>query len=292
MHRTSTHYGLADVPRPDRLRGVAHRGQREHPAGVRPRRRRVRRVVRAGRMPRCGRTRPSHAAPLSRLPADPRVLAADDRAQGRVGPRPTCASCGGAGVLTNDVAAAVRTPKGPRRLPRMPRRPEAAALLDDLASEAAADSPVAVRNVAVVELLYGAGLRVSECCGLDVDDVDLRRANVTVLGKGAKVRRAAARRAREGGPAPLSPDGPAGARRRRVDAGAVREHPRPSDDARDVRRILDRHRSPDGRSAAPPRPAPRLRDPSARGGSRSQSCSGAPRTRRCGNNTDLHSRDS
>ena len=52
-----------------------------------------------------------------------------------------------------------------------------------------ADDPRAWRDLAVVELLYGAGLRVSECCGLDVGDVDLRRATVTVLGKGAKVRR-------------------------------------------------------------------------------------------------------
>ena len=49
--------------------------------------------------------------------------------------------------------------------------------------------PVARRDLAVLELLYGAGLRVSECCGLDVGDVDLRRRTVTVLGKGAKVRR-------------------------------------------------------------------------------------------------------
>jgi len=41
----------------------------------------------------------------------------------------------------------------------------------------------------VLELLYGAGLRVSECCGLDTGDVDLRRRTVTVLGKGAKTRR-------------------------------------------------------------------------------------------------------
>src|SRR5258708_6918656 len=47
----------------------------------------------------------------------------------------------------------------------------------------------AMRDLAIVELLYGAGLRVSECCGLEVPDVDIRRSTVTVLGKGAKVRR-------------------------------------------------------------------------------------------------------
>ena len=40
-----------------------------------------------------------------------------------------------------------------------------------------------------LELLYGLGLRVSECCGLDVGDVELRRRTVTVLGKGSKIRR-------------------------------------------------------------------------------------------------------
>ena len=65
-----------------------------------------------------------------------------------------------------------------------------------LSASASADVPsegtvpaVARRDLAVLELLYGAGLRVSECCGLDVGAVDLRRRTVTVLGKGAKVRR-------------------------------------------------------------------------------------------------------
>src|SRR6478609_11245823 len=93
------------------------------------------------------------------------------------------------GILERDVATAVQAPKGARRLPRMPRRTEAAALLDDLTSEAESDDPGALRDLAIVELLYGAGLRVSECCGLDVGDVDLKRATVTALGKGAKVRR-------------------------------------------------------------------------------------------------------
>jgi integrase/recombinase XerC len=38
-------------------------------------------------------------------------------------------------------------------------------------------------------LLYGTGIRVSECCGLDLHDVAMRKRNVTVLGKGSKVRR-------------------------------------------------------------------------------------------------------
>ena len=113
-----------------------------------------------------------------------------DRAQGRVGPR-------------------VPAPSPPARRPRPRRRgrgpgaegraasaracpgaSEAAALLDDLdRSRPTPTIPGRLRDLAIVELLYGAGLRVSECCGLDVGDVDLRRSTVTALGKGAKVRR-------------------------------------------------------------------------------------------------------
>jgi integrase/recombinase XerC len=59
----------------------------------------------------------------------------------------------------------------------------------DRVTAADADDPRAQRDAALLELLYGAGLRVSECCGLDVGDVDLRKETVTVLGKGSKVRR-------------------------------------------------------------------------------------------------------
>jgi integrase/recombinase XerD len=49
-------------------------------------------------------------------------------------------------------------------------------------------SPAGLRNRAVLETLYGAGLRVSELVGLDVDDVDLEGASVRVMGKGGKER--------------------------------------------------------------------------------------------------------
>ena len=53
---------------------------------------------------------------------------------------------------------------------------------------AAADQPVAVRDVALLELLYGSGLRVSEACAIAVGDVDSGRRTVRVTGKGAKQR--------------------------------------------------------------------------------------------------------
>ena len=61
---------------------------------------------------------------------------------------------------------------------------EVASLLD-----VAAGTAVDRRDLAVLELLYAAGLRVSELCGLDRGDVDLRGRTVTVLGKGGKQRR-------------------------------------------------------------------------------------------------------
>ncbi len=160
------------------------------------------------------------------------------------------------GVLERDVAAAIQAPKSARRLPRMPRRKEAAALLDDLAEQAVPGDPKALRDLAIVELLYGAGLRVSECCGLDVGDVDLRRATVTALGKGAKVRRL-----------PLGePACEAVAAYVKTGRAQLRQTPQPSVEAadalfvnargrrmtpRDVRRVLDRHPLADGRALHP-----------------------------------------
>ena len=88
-----------------------------------------------------------------------------------------------------DPAAALRSPSGPSRLPRVPRAAETVAALDRLSEAAAGDDGDAVTDHAVVELLYGAGLRVSELCGLAPTDVDLVGATVTVLGKRARVRR-------------------------------------------------------------------------------------------------------
>jgi len=102
-----------------------------------------------------------------------------------------------AGVLDTDPGRGLRTPKGEARLPRVPRRGETTAVLDEIADHVAAlpvdadpeAAALARRDLAVLEVLYGAGLRVSECCGLELDDCDLGRGHVTVLGKGSKVRR-------------------------------------------------------------------------------------------------------
>ena len=100
------------------------------------------------------------------------------------------------GVIEHDAARSLAAPKGPARLPRVPRAPEAARLLDDIADarpDGLGDDPragaVIRRDLAVLEVLYGTGLRVAECCGLTRTDCDLAGGSLTVLGKGAKVRR-------------------------------------------------------------------------------------------------------
>jgi integrase/recombinase XerC len=99
-------------------------------------------------------------------------------------------------VIEHDPAASLRAPKGANRLPRVPRVEEANALVDTAAEATGsedeldpAELAIVLRDLAVLEVLYGAGLRVAECCGLRREDVDLRRGLITVLGKGSKVRR-------------------------------------------------------------------------------------------------------
>ena len=98
------------------------------------------------------------------------------------------------GELAADPGRALRTPRGDARLPRVPSAADAAALLDRAAATlSVVDEPLpralAERDVALLELLYGAGLRVSEACGLRLDACDLGAGLVTVLGKRAKTRR-------------------------------------------------------------------------------------------------------
>jgi site-specific recombinase XerD len=79
------------------------------------------------------------------------------------------------------------TPLGPRRQRRLPDTPKAAEV--EAALEALeGDGPLALRNRALVELVYSAGLRASEAVGLDLADVDFDREQLHVRGKGGKER--------------------------------------------------------------------------------------------------------
>jgi integrase/recombinase XerC len=88
------------------------------------------------------------------------------------------------GHLDSDPARSLRAPSGGGRLPRVLSGGEVTSLLN-----VPTGTPLDRRDVAVLELLYAAGLRVSELCGLDRGDIDLRGRTVTVLGKGSKQRR-------------------------------------------------------------------------------------------------------
>ncbi|MGE3619677.1 MAG: tyrosine-type recombinase/integrase [Acidimicrobiia bacterium] len=74
------------------------------------------------------------------------------------------------------------------RLPRVLRPAELGVLLDEPPATAGTDPALRARDDAVVELLYGSGLRVAELCGLEVTDLDLARGQVLVHGKGGKDR--------------------------------------------------------------------------------------------------------
>jgi integrase/recombinase XerC len=87
------------------------------------------------------------------------------------------------GVVQDNPARGIRAPKTRRKLP--------ATLDTDQAAQLFADTPAsapALRDRAMVELLYGSGLRLSELVGLDVADLDLTEGFVRVLGKGRKRR--------------------------------------------------------------------------------------------------------
>jgi integrase/recombinase XerC len=88
------------------------------------------------------------------------------------------------GLVPADPARTLRAPSGKGRLPRVLSSGEIGTLLDG-----AGTSMLDQQDDAILELLYAAGLRVSELCGLDRRGVDLAGRTVTVLGKGGKERR-------------------------------------------------------------------------------------------------------
>ncbi|MCR2792948.1 tyrosine-type recombinase/integrase [Microbacterium sp. zg.Y625] len=92
------------------------------------------------------------------------------------------------GMVEIDPTLRLVTPKRGRTLPNVASADGLAELLDTLVAAAADGDPLALRDAAILELLYGAALRVSELCGTDTVDLDRSNATVRVLGKGAKER--------------------------------------------------------------------------------------------------------
>jgi integrase/recombinase XerC len=151
------------------------------------------------------------------------------------------------GIVSEDPARQLSAPRTASRLPRVLSHSELETLLDNPAVRPAGDDgavAVALRDTAVLELLYAAGLRVAELCALDLAGVDLAARTVMVRGKGNKERRL-----------PIH-EGCAEALARWLSVGrpllATRESPKEAVflkrrghrlDPREVRRVLDR-RSP------------------------------------------------
>lgn len=88
------------------------------------------------------------------------------------------------GIVADNPAATIGAGRVPSRLPAVLSAPDAARLVETPSPDDAAG----LRDRAILELLYGSGLRVGEACGLDAGDVDLRRRLVRVMGKGSKER--------------------------------------------------------------------------------------------------------
>ena len=93
------------------------------------------------------------------------------------------------GFLAKDIGLTLATPKGHRTLPEVLSVADATVAMDSLATRVAEEeSATSIRDCAILEVLYASGARVSELCGLDLDDIDYQRNTIIVLGKGNKER--------------------------------------------------------------------------------------------------------
>ncbi|MDQ4502274.1 tyrosine recombinase XerC [Sinomonas sp. ASV322] len=92
------------------------------------------------------------------------------------------------GLLETDPSLRLASPKRHQHLPEVLHEEQTRRMLSGLADAADDGDPVAMRDAALVEVLYATGIRVSELVGLDIDDVDLQALTIRVLGKGNKER--------------------------------------------------------------------------------------------------------
>ena len=92
------------------------------------------------------------------------------------------------GAASADTGHRLKAPRPDRHLPRVLTRTQVDGLLDELIALAETGEPTAVRDLAIVEVLYASALRVSELVGAKVADLDRERMTVRVLGKGGKER--------------------------------------------------------------------------------------------------------
>lgn len=87
-------------------------------------------------------------------------------------------------IIENNPAISISVPKREKKLPSFLLEKE----IDDLMDNFDTNDPIESRNLALIELLYSSGLRISECLDLNMGDIDIRRKTVSVTGKGRKQR--------------------------------------------------------------------------------------------------------
>jgi integrase/recombinase XerD len=88
------------------------------------------------------------------------------------------------GLIENDPTAELRGPRKPQRLPKVLSREE----ISNLLAQPRGQSPLALRDRALLELMYACGLRASEAVGLELADIDLEEGLLCARGKGSKER--------------------------------------------------------------------------------------------------------
>ena len=201
-----------------------------------------------------------------RTPADGRpALAASSAARALAAVRGLHRFAARDGLVPADVAHDVTRPTLPRRLPRTLSVDE----VDQLLAGCPGDDPAALRDRALLELLYSTGARISEAVGIDLDDLDVRARTVLLRGKGGKQRLVPVGPARARGRRGLPGAGPPGARLPRSGhARAAAQRPRcaavPAERLpRAARGRRDRRRDP---RRLPAHPAALLRDALLAGG--------------------------
>lgn len=92
------------------------------------------------------------------------------------------------GLVAADPSIRLQAPKRGRSLPKVATAHAMSQVLDRARTAAEDGDPLALRDAALLELLYASALRVSELCGIDLDDLDAQRGTVRVTGKGDKER--------------------------------------------------------------------------------------------------------
>jgi integrase/recombinase XerD len=113
-----------------------------------------------------------------------RQLAASSVARAVVAVRSFHRFCAREGLVERDPSEEVGAPRVPAGIPKALDEEEVGRLLHAVTG----DDPLAQRDRALLELLYGTGIRISEAVGLDLDDLDLDDGTIRVLGKGSKER--------------------------------------------------------------------------------------------------------